>query len=77
MLETLRARISPESEKVFREDFSDYQAKAEAISRADIYRDFFAISSVSCEGTESPTVLGAKTANELLKHSGELRPAWS
>ena len=56
--------------KVFREDFSDYQAKAEAISRADIYRDFFAISSVSCEGTESPTVLGAKTANELLNIRG-------
>ena len=56
--------------KVFREDFSDYQAKAEAISRADIYRDFFAISSVSCEGTESPTVLCAKTANELLNIRG-------
>ena len=56
--------------KVFREDFDDYQAKADAISRADIYRNAYAISSVEKNGSESPTVLCAKAANELLNIRG-------
>ena len=56
--------------KVFREDFDDYQAKADAISRADIYRNAYAISSVEKNGLESPTVLCAKAANELLNIRG-------
>lgn len=56
--------------KVFREDFSDYQAKADAIGRADIYRDFYAISTLGKKGEDSPTVLCAKAANELLNIRG-------
>lgn len=56
--------------KIFREDFSDYQAKAHAISAADIYRNAFALSSVERAGSESPTVLCAKAANELLNIRG-------
>ena len=56
--------------KVFREDFNDYQAKADTISRADIYRNSYAISSLEKNGSESPTVLCAKAANELLNIRG-------
>ena len=53
-----------------REAFNDYQAKADAISRADIYRNSYAISSLEKSGSESPTVLCAKAANELLNIRG-------
>lgn len=56
--------------KIFRENFKDYQAKASAISAADIYRDAFAISSLSSKGIDSPTVVCAQAANELLNIKG-------
>ena len=56
--------------KVFREDFNDYQAKADTISRADIYRNSYAISSLEQSGSERPTVLCAKAAHELLNIRG-------
>jgi c-di-AMP phosphodiesterase-like protein len=56
--------------KIFRENLKDYQAKAEAISNADIYRNAFAFSTVAAKGVESPTVLAAQTANELLNIRG-------
>ena len=56
--------------KVFREDFNDYQAKADTISRADIYRNSYAIGYFEKSSSESPTVLCAKAANELLNIRG-------
>ena len=56
--------------KNFREDLKDYQAKAEAISGAEIYRDAYAISSLKAQGLESPTVVCAQAANELLNIRG-------
>ena len=56
--------------KIFREDFIDYQAKADTISKADIYREYYAISTLERAGTESPTVLCAKAAKELLNIRG-------
>lgn len=52
--------------KLFRDKLEDYKARAEAIQKAEIYRDFFAISECPSEGLESPTVVGAQAANELL-----------
>lgn len=52
--------------KLFRDRLEDYKARAEAIQKAEIYRDFFAISECPSEGLESPTVVGAQAANELL-----------
>ena len=52
--------------KLFRDRLEDYKARAEAIQRAEIYRDCFAISQCPSEGLESPTVVGAQAANELL-----------
>ena len=56
--------------KIFRENLKDYQAKAAAISNADIYRNAYAFSTVSSKGLESPTVICAQTANELLNIRG-------
>lgn len=56
--------------KVFRENFTDYQAKAAAISNAEIYRNSYAFSTIDSKGLESPTVVCAQTANELLNIRG-------
>ena len=56
--------------KLFREDMKDYQAKAEAVRAAEVYMDAFAISTGPAEGSESPTIVGAQAANELLEIRG-------
>ncbi len=56
--------------KLFREDMRDYQAKAEAVRAAEVYMDAFAISTCPSEGIESPTIVGAQAANELLEIRG-------
>lgn len=52
--------------KLFRDDLVEYKAKAEAIRNAEIFEDFFAISVCPSEGIDSPTVVAAQAANELL-----------
>lgn len=52
--------------KLFRDKLEDYQARAQAIQMAEIYKDYFAISECPADGLESPTVVGAQAANELL-----------
>lgn len=52
--------------KLFREKLDDYRAKAEAIHNAEVYRGHYAISCCNSEGLESPTVIGAQAANDLL-----------
>ncbi|MEF9939887.1 MAG: DHH family phosphoesterase [Clostridium sp.] len=52
--------------KLFRDKLEDYQAKAEAIRNAKIFDTYFAISQCPSEGLDSPTVVGAQAANELL-----------
>ncbi len=56
--------------KMFREDASDYKAKAEAIRQAEIYHDCFAIAICPTQGVQSPTVVGAQAANDLLNIVG-------
>lgn len=51
---------------LFRNDIKDFKAIAEAVNSAEIYRDIFVISQCPSEGLESPTVVGAQAANELL-----------
>ena len=43
-----------------------YRAKAEIISSAEVYRDKFAIARGVDLHIESPTIIGAQAANELL-----------
>lgn len=56
--------------KMFREDAADYKAKADAVSQAEIYRQSYAISVCLSEDVQSPTVVGAQAANELLNIKG-------
>ena len=56
--------------KMLRDNIDSYKARAEAVRTADIYRDYFAIAKCPSEGLESPTVVGAQAANELLNIAG-------
>jgi c-di-AMP phosphodiesterase-like protein len=56
--------------KLFREDVVAYRAKADAVSHAQIFRDAYAISICSAENVQSPTVVGAQAANDLLDIKG-------
>ena len=56
--------------KSFRTEMVDYIKKAEALSGAEVYLNQYAIAESASEGVESPTVLGAQVANELLNIVG-------
>lgn len=56
--------------KIFRDDAAEYKAKADAVSQAEIYRNFYAISVCMGEDVASPTIVGAQAANELLNIKG-------
>ena len=56
--------------KMFRESVDVYRARGEAIRNAELYHDAYAISVCPSEGLESPTVVGAQAANELLNIVG-------
>lgn len=51
--------------KIFRNDMAEYKARAEAVRHAEVYRGF-ALSTCPSKGLESPTIVGAQAANELL-----------
>lgn len=52
--------------KLFRDDMESYRAKAEIISSAEVYYNRFAIAKGVNLHIESPTIIGAQAANELL-----------
>lgn len=56
--------------KLFRNDFGAYKARAEAVRHAEIFMRDYAISRCPSENIESPTVVGAQAANELLNIIG-------
>lgn len=56
--------------KMFRENPDEYMAKARAINSARIFRDNYAIAVCPSEGIDSPTIVGAQAANELLNIIG-------
>ncbi len=56
--------------KLLRSDMTEYKAKAEAVRHAEVYRDSFALSVCPSAGLQSPTIVGAQAANELLNISG-------
>ena len=49
---------------------NEYKAKADAVKNAEIFSDHFAITKCESRGLESPTVVGAQVANELLDIAG-------
>lgn len=56
--------------KMFREDATDYLAKAEAIHNAEIFENYYAISECDSANTASPTLVCAQAANDLLNIKG-------
>ena len=56
--------------KLLRDDVVAYRAKADAVSHAQIYLDSYAISVCNAEDVQSPTEVGAQTANDLLNIKG-------
>lgn len=56
--------------KLLRSDMTEYKAKAEAVRHSEVYRDCYAISVCPSAGLQSPTIVGAQAANELLNISG-------
>jgi c-di-AMP phosphodiesterase-like protein len=55
--------------KMFRNDMRSYKARAEAVRHAEVYEGF-ALSICPHENLESPTIVGAQAANELLNIVG-------
>lgn len=55
--------------KMFRNDMAEYKARAESVRHAEVYRGF-ALSVCPGKGLESPTIVGAQAANELLNIIG-------
>lgn len=56
--------------KMFRDDMEDYRAKAKVIHQTEIFEEYFALSACPFDGIESPTIVAAQAANELLNIKG-------
>ncbi len=56
--------------KLLRDDLNAHKARAEAVRQAKVYHGVFAISVCPGIGVESPTIVGAQAANELLNVVG-------
>ena len=56
--------------KMFREDVVSYMIKAETVRNTQIFDDKFAIGICPSEGVDSPTIIGAQAANDLLEIKG-------
>ncbi len=56
--------------KMLRNDMADYKARAEVMRNAEVYKGAFAISVCPADKVESPTVVSAQSANELLNIIG-------
>lgn len=56
--------------KMFRSDMYTYRQLAEGVLNSELYMDSFAISSVSPDESDAPTVVAAKVANDLLNVEG-------
>ena len=57
-------------QKLLRDNMDAYKARAETICNAEIYEDAFAIAICPSRGLDSPTVVAAQAANELLNIVG-------
>lgn len=56
--------------KMFRSDMYSYKQLAEGVSNSEVYMNSFAISKVSPDDSDAPTVVAAKVANDLLNIEG-------
>ena len=56
--------------KMFRSDMEEYKVRAEAIQNTEIFMNAFAIAPCNADNCESPTIVGAKIADDLLDING-------
>lgn len=56
--------------KIMRNDMASYKARAGAVRHTELFMDCYAISILPDSNLESPTIVGAQTANELLNIIG-------
>ncbi len=56
--------------KMFRDDLESYRVKAEIIGSAEVFHEEYAIAQCTNQQIESPTILGAQAADELLDIRG-------
>lgn len=56
--------------KMFRSDIAEYKVRAEAIQNMEIFMDAFAIAPCNADNCISPTIAGAKIADDLLDING-------
>ena len=56
--------------KMLRNDMEEHKAIAEAVSKAELFREAYAITIFEGDGLKSPTIGGAQAANELLNIKG-------
>lgn len=56
--------------KMFMDDLEEYKAKAATVSRTEVFDEKFAITYCDAGALESPTVVAAQAANELLNIKG-------
>jgi len=56
--------------KVFRDDLDWYREKSKIVSSAEVFRNEYAIACFSNDEIDSPTIIGAQAANELLGIKG-------
>ncbi len=52
--------------KTFRQDMEEYRIRAASIQKTEIFMEQFAMSDCDAKSVNSPTVLGAQVANELM-----------
>lgn len=53
---------------MLRNDMGEYKAIASAVSKAEVYKDAFAITIFDGAGLESPTIGGAKAQTSFLTY---------
>lgn len=56
--------------KIFRDNLKTYQIRAKAVSDSELFEKEYAIGSLNGNGVDSPTVLAAQVANQLLNIEG-------
>lgn len=56
--------------KMFRSDMEEYKVRAEAIQNTEIFLDAYAIAPCNADNCSSPTIVGAKIADDLLDING-------
>lgn len=56
--------------KMLRSDMEDYKVRAEAIQNTEVFLDAYAIAHCNAENSPSPTIVGAKIADDLLDING-------